>query len=1654
MNAKAAFKSVLAMILRVSSNAINLLHIKSARRKMIAPTSVQHPTSPNLPLLFSLSSASPGIKVDWEATVVKEESGAPSNSSLLVSTLSRAVTSAVTSGEFSKALTELVSSFANVSASMSSIGHSVTVSSSIVAMPSFPRISLPLNVTSERTFIRVTVKIFSPGSVSCISLSPNSYLTSTTVVKQFGTTAYFSQVGFQDIFIYQLSPSTTYTVYCYSEDFSANGMDLATVEATKATAVTECCRQINIQTTFPSILEYSNTSSAIPPSVFQFALDSLPPASTLVRLSAVPQACSWTVVGVQPSIAIVPSSFHFSPSSFTLLGSFIVRGRPSCYNVTIHDEQGFFTNSSFVVAIRSLNTPPDPPILSSAILSSDGSSISIMLNEGTDQGGLILGTRFPCAQILQFELVTDWICFWSSSKQITAIYQGSASSNLFVQTGYRITMKAKVVKAVCSIGQQCSFANASSTVLEAPLYPTTPSVSLSSPSSVSFCSDIALDPSASTGQGAHPWSSVRWSVVGANSSVITSWLNLMFPSTEFPATIPNRMLTTGSFKFTLSLTNFLRQTSAASVMVSVTENATIPQVAIGGPSTVFTFRPNPLSFLASGSLTQCGTVSSNVPGLSYAWSVRRAAGDSSLTSPISLLSTSLNPRSFNVAPFTFNASSKYILAVTVFYGNGGTQSVASTSITVQVGQSGVRAVLSGGNFQTFSSQQPIALDASSSYDVDYPTTSALTFSWMCVEVSPTFGGLCPNAGAFKQTGNIPILYIFPNQLNITTETTLNVTVFVSNKDGATSSSSLSLRIVVDAIPAISISSFASFQVVGQNIILSGLIRGIGPVVATWSSPSMALAAISLTPVAKSFPGGAYVFQLALDSTSLSAGLTYSFQLGATYDLQPGAPMNAVAQVTVTMNSPPTGGTVRVQPTQGFAFNTTFTVRTAAWTTNPSNYPIVYVLYHYSSPHASAVVLKSSSAVAFVQSFLGQGLPFNNYNTSCAAVATDNLGSSSTASAVVIVQPWAEVSTAYLTQFTSAAIQNALTNNDPVAVAAVVGAVSATLNAVNCSVPLKCISINRRECSTTPRTCGSCLSGYIGTSGDSNTPCGQEAQVRRMGDSCTGNLDCLSGLCLAGVCGDVGKPCPNDCSNHGDCQYLDLLGRPASTCSESSSFCTAVCQCAPSWHGTDCSLSFDALASLQASRAALCQGMYSTLAIQDVTVDVVTMRASTVAAILLDIAQISDNALFNCTAALVETIRDHPALAGSSSAASLCAQALSNVLAKGPHLPPLLAADVSSAMSALAVGVQGNMAVGQSFMNFTTSNSRLTTGIVYSSDLSQHQFSAPQTSAETFESAAKTAVMINTSTTRSSNAAIGVSILQYNNNALNATSAISPGVGIQSFSYSLSSNGRRQLSDPTQPSQPMIYTFTIPNLFEIETSTKQKREQKSAQCARSSAAHSIAVTCPGGQRYDIFCPANDQGVQNYTCPVSYSRPQCEEYTGQRFSAKSSCKVVASTPFNITCRCIGTEGSRRLSSFSSTGSSSIRQYSTSATIVTTEFVTTFESAKRLNVAAVEKNKVVLILMSVLLGLFVICCVALIRVDVKEMRQRQDVMEKERLSSLPINEFLDLALPPEFTDTPWFVRLWNKLMVEHPWICVVSPFEAEKDVRFALWTKAMVS
>jgi hypothetical protein len=332
-----------------------------------------------------------------------------------------------------------------------------------------------------------------------------------------------------------------------------------------------------------------------------------------------------------------------------------------------------------------------------------------------------------------------------------------------------------------------------------------------------------------------------------------------------------------------------------------------------GPSIIARYRWQQFQLLASASLLQCGKI---IDGdLSISWKVFK--GVQLVTS---FKSASIDTRSFLVPPNTLDSNSQYLFLVTASI-IGFPRQAATAAVLVNVGVSGVVAILSGGSEITASASQILELDASSSYDMDYPDTGSLSYIWSCAEFSPSFGAPCPPS---LNLGTEAKFKISAGTFRITTMKKVIFTVTVKNIYNASSTASIVVIFLNGNFPTAKIITPSSKFNSLSRVILHGQVNvPVGQsAVGTWTSPDIPnseLIAGSLGSIQSSFDEGiTTAFTLTLMSSFLAPGTMYTFSLSvASTDLL----VAAVATVKVIMNSPPAGGTLKITPSSGNSLDT-------------------------------------------------------------------------------------------------------------------------------------------------------------------------------------------------------------------------------------------------------------------------------------------------------------------------------------------------------------------------------------------------------------------------------------------------------------------------------------------------------------------------------------------------------------------------------------------------------------------------------------------------------------------------------------------------------------------------------------------------------------
>ena len=959
--------------------------------------------------------------------------------------------------------------------------------------------------------------------------------------------------------------------------------------------------------------------------------------------------------------------------------------------------------------------------------------------------------------------------------------------------GDSIYLSASRIKAACIADTECSsyqFISRTPIVIRGPLSPLLPTVSLSVPPMIGSCDDMTIDPTASVGQGGRPWHIIVYTVKSENVAAgkvnaMTDFLQKHNSSTSDVLVIPQALISPGIYQISLQLTNFLFASSSSRVRTTVTVFKAVPIVSIVGPSIVGLYRWQPLTLFASARLPPA-SCAGNLSDIDYSWTISKDF------QVLSIRSSSKDSRYFSIPAYMLDVSSSYIVQVTAMIEEKST----TAQTVINVGVSGINAVIAGGSIRSLGAFNSITLDASTSSAIDYPGNGysyLLNCFWSCMEEFPMYGADClQHLIGWTQKSTFIQAFVMNNS-TVIPQRRLRFTAKVSFRDGSQVTEVSTLATITGSmLPTIVVENVATKYNVNDKITLDAtVVSNSGATRALWESTDFDMTSACLTPTSFSFSSnGEFSVQLGIKSNFLSPGLSYRLTFKAAYGLE--ERQFAASNIVIVMNSPPSGGYVSVSPESGEEMLTSYNFRALLWQDDPVDYPLQYTMSYYQLNSNDQVYIKPKSIVSSVQAFLSRGLPSNDYYVTALTIISDSYGSTSNDTVKVRVAPVKDVNA--LVASVSGSLESAFKKIDTALVSQLISGATNTMNSVNCTIMLSysinkdCITendcstcLNRDVCSKTAHTCGSCLPGFFGLEGDSNSPC--MSSVRPTGAGCRSNIDCLSGLCDMKVCRDPQQTCPNGCSQKGACVFYDLFDQTVSDCTVSDETCSARCSCQKGSYGKDCSMTSENFNTFRKMRENLCVSMYASTQITDVTADVISSRANSVLNILKDPTQVSTQALTNCSRVLLETMFDigegemRPEV-GNDGIMTIVSSALSKILDYGNSLPPNLKIKVEGGIANLTVSRLQSLAVDEPGTAIKTSSMRLFTSKQSPESLEDGaSFDVPRSSYETINNQPVPSVTITTDTRRRERelqgtlqgrglsaqalSPVGVSLIQYN-----------------------------------------------------------------------------------------------------------------------------------------------------------------------------------------------------------------------------------------------------------------------------------------------------
>lgn len=1337
----------------------------------------------------------------------------------------------------------------------------VTPSSAPTSMPSAaPPELISLNATNiGKTSVDIVAVVSYDADVFCawfpfgteLSSDIDDILGQQTSSLSYNATATVHLQGFD--------PDTALTVYC---------MAVSVIQTTNYAL----SMSLNITSGCCKVASFSLGAFTMPESSYKLSgatvvLSHLPSDSVTVQLQS---ACS--IAGIV-TYSISEFSFY-SGSPYMSSSADIISGVPGNCTLgvsligTSRSEYSVTYTTSRAMEVYSTTAPPPAPVLSGAVFASDGGTIVLTFDTQTNKAGV--QSLFSCESLLSFTGAATSRCQWTDTQHIT-IYPSSA-----VIPGVVITLLGNVLAAKCVSGttSACSdFPRAPTavTTISKSVTPILPTVAITNPSSVGSCSDVVLDLTNSFGSGGRPWKSTVFTVqttpLDVNATALTYFLNNMYrisPPTSISADllVPQTLYT-----ITVRLCNFLDGCSSSSTRVAVEQSASAPVVTILGQPNRNVYARDGFSVVSKAVVATCnGTAPS--PNLVYSWRVALL----DLYGLTDVVSGSVSPSTFMVAPYVLQAGSWYSFRVTALDTLSGIS--ATVKIRVNVLRGNLVAVIGGGSDKTARAGETLMVDGSRSYDQDWENLfgnelESVNYAWSCVGLLPTYSTVCPVvlstlSGATTVVSNMTII-----------NATFRVTLTMS--DSTRSSTAFVNVLTTEALaPQLLISNVQSPVNSNLQLMLSATVWSAIPCTSEWtfSDSSVPLENVTLSPTVVTSPANSIVpVYLLLAANALQEGGFYTFTLSC---------RGAYASIDILMNSPPQYGTLSVTPSQGVELSTSFRFVTTGWYDGET--PITYQ-FEFLSYSGLNMSLMNRAEQTYTSALLPAGYPDAEYNLTCRVRAYDSLDAFSLMSEDVTVS----LAVSGTETILASQLANSASIGDVDGMKQLLSAGSSVINQINISQSLNCSQFHREASVSLGGSCGECLPGFIGEDAPSTAEC----------------LTPLSEV--------VHKTCV---SCIGVCSMISLNTLlTVDSCLSNDTSCTSLCVCSFGYEGfeNNCASNLDEIGGDVAIREALMTGLIDLTGSEDASQDTVKSWVEHLSALTQRSDPLSpaittnglDTALSAVTAARGQNIPPQwidGLLKSVDSLATVVAttyysQRLSGNNSSAAHLRRLIenAADLDTArsktkeiLSNFGILQMESMVVGQPPFVAVRKGFKMTSKVTNVDENQTVNIEIPRTKEEEAYDAPPATVNISTSGagSRISTTAVETKVAHYGDSGANYTA--NP-VRVQIVAEK-SENATLQFNFPNIK----IVDYTDTNDTAVN-STSFVTFTVSTTCLPGD-FQSHVETCPNGTQIVHTC-SGDAGIMTSTCPKERVSPFCLVVGGI-----GVCKLVRQGVRETVCECI--------------------------------------------------------------------------------------------------------------------------------------------------------
>ena len=1020
-----------------------------------------------------------------------------------------------------------------------------------------------------------------------------------------------------------LKPSSKYRVYCTTLSFSGSVLSLSAVLDQSINVETLCCKTVSVKLFHRFVFPGKSYFNAI-----------------LLSLSSMPSdTLQITVSTNQDGLVVSPQDIIFSTSSISATDSFYLSLYSSLgldagkYYLTIslqgtsaNEYTVYYPTSEIINVIDSTFVGP-PPAFSYATLDALGRGVLVGLSDSTNKNSLF--DTFSCAKLLNFTGVENALCAWSDSSTVKISFPNIC--HLGVGDVISWSVDTLEVLQPTDVRLPSWPTNSRSDTIAIQYSPAViiPSVVAVGPRYITSCVPLLIDLSSSEGSGGREWRKISVTITAANGEdtfPLTNYVQQQINNASTHVVVPQGYMdVVGLYNYFFTFCNWLGHCGSTCYQVTVT-NTSFSSVTILGPQTRSMNAYDSLTLYSRISPKNCGNLTT--PKLLIMWSVYQ----NDVTLP-TIINESNDSNIFYVNSYSFTPGEMYEVGLSVH----DVQRSLTTTVKIyleiaEAKSSDLIAIISQGSEMSASVGQKMVLDASFSYDRTMSPSrrysdTQLQYEWSC-SIIPCDLALMPNGMHLqfiaRATAASQILQI---QLKI-------------SKNSFYATAYIRLKIEFkSAACTINISPIIQGVNVAKKLSLPGKGIAFGPSSLTWSlgnSIGLNLSTISMGAahlIVNATQALNFTFPLALAAFSLPHSSSFTFQLTCTNSK---TLISSYVQITVTTNSPPLYGSIRISPSSGYEMITIFMLEAKYWVS--SELPLKYEFSFLSNYNNIFLPIGGISEAAFVYSVLPRGNSAQFFALSCSLLVLDSVDCSANASTSVTVIKSVASSKA---NFSAAPdVQNTDSMTQYLSIQ------SSLMNLVNCSASPNCQSLNRAPCFSVSHTCGECLSGYSGQPRSADSPCIASFPVastsRRLAQNvpktCNGTHQSIQcdpfDVCSKGVCQPGIRTCSLSCSGRGRCVWTNIYsGATMSKCMLSDFSCTASCVCSNGYYGSSCEYSNTQIQLRMSRRCSLITTFYEYLPYCNVDYNTVSYLVSILSSIIQKPQEISANCIRNAIIAI-------------------------------------------------------------------------------------------------------------------------------------------------------------------------------------------------------------------------------------------------------------------------------------------------------------------------------------------------------------------------------------------------------------------------------------